>query len=433
MPDLQNQQIETFSEEVTEIMGHIPHWIVRWGITVFFVLFILIASGSYFFKYPVVVSVPFKLTTINPPAPLVCKSSGRIAKWYVSDGQLVQTGSLIALLENTAKYEDVKLLQDVLLNGITGDPIQKMGSEMLPADPVLGPLQNTFVSFGKKYIELDYYLRQDLIGKKIVLTERKIASHKKQYGLLVKQWKLKQQEYELANKIFDADSMAYAQGGYGIIKTEYDQALQTIISQKASLIAFESTIMNSEVSLMQLEESHLELQSTRENELNSLKNSLNAELVLLQGQIDEWFYNYVITSPIEGKITFTNFWSENQVVNSGERLATIVPVEETIIIARAYIPSISLGKVLEGQRVNIKLSGFPHLEYGVLHGIVKNLSLIPESEGYVAAIQLDRGMESSYSETLRFIQQMDGTADIITDETRLIYRFINPLRSNLQK
>jgi hypothetical protein len=50
----------------------------------------------------------------------------------------------------------------------------------------------------------------------------------------------------------------------------------------------------------------------------------------------------------------------------------------------------------------------------------------------MAAIQLDDGMESSYSETLRFIQQMDGTADIITDETRLLYRFINPLRTIIQ-
>jgi multidrug resistance efflux pump len=433
MPDLPNRQLEAYSEEVAEIMGHIPRWIVRWGVTVFFIIFALMATGSYFFKYPVVVSVPFKLTTINPPAPLVCKSSGRIAKWYVSDGQLVQPNSLIALLENTAKYQDVKLLKDVLQAGFAGNQLENRDTMMLPIDPVLGSLQNTFVSFRKKHNELGNYLKQDINGKKIELTERKIINHRNQYALLLKQWKLKQQEFELARMVFIQDSTAYVKGGYGIIKTEYDRALQTIISQKSSLLSFEASVMNAEVALMQLEESHLELLAARENELNSLKNSLNAELVSLQSQIDEWFENYVITSPIEGKITLTNYWSENQVVNSGERLATIVPVEETIIIARAYIPATSLGKVIEGQRVNVKLSGFPHLEYGVLHGIVNNISMIPEEEGYVAAIKLDEGMQSSYNETLRFIQQMDGTADIITEDTRLIYRFINPLRSSLKK
>ena len=47
----------------------------------------------------------------------------------------------------------------------------------------------------------------------------------------------------------------------------------------------------------------------------------------------------------------------------------------------------------------------------------------------MAEIELEEGMKSTYKETLKFIQQMDGTADIITEETRLIYRFINPLRT----
>ena len=119
-------------------------------------------------------------------------------------------------------------------------------------------------------------------------------------------------------------------------------------------------------------------------------------------------------------------------INAGERLATIIPNEETIIIARAFIPSSGLGKVEPGQKVNIKLSGFPYLEYGVLTGVVNTISLIPEEEGYVAEIKLSDGMKSSYSETLIFIQQMDGTADIITEETRLIYRLINPLRTLVQ-
>jgi multidrug resistance efflux pump len=431
MPDIQKRHLEAYSDEVEEIMGHVPRWIVRRGITVFFLILAMIATGSYFFKYPVVVSVPFELTTINAPAPLVCKSSGRIAKWYVSDGQLVQHTSIIALLENTAYYQDVKLVRDVLA-GFTGNWTAQMDSLCLPSELSLGQLQSSFVNFRKILDDLGQYLKHDLIGKKIVLLESRIANQKKQSALLIKQWKLKQKEYDLVESIFLQDSTAYAKGGYGIIKTEYDNALQTIIGQKSSLLAFEGSVMNAEVSLLQLEESHLELVMARENELNALKNSLNEALVVLQTQMDAWFENYVVTSPIEGKITLTNYWSENQVVTTGERLATIVPNQETIIIARAFVPSANLGKVEPGQKVNIKLSGFPYMEYGVLHGIVRNISLIPEEGGYMAAIQLDDGMESSYSETLRFIQQMDGTADIITDETRLLYRFINPLRTIIQ-
>ena len=40
------------SEEVREILGHIPHWIVRWGILLLFITIGLILLGSWVFKYP---------------------------------------------------------------------------------------------------------------------------------------------------------------------------------------------------------------------------------------------------------------------------------------------------------------------------------------------------------------------------------------------
>ena len=47
----------------------------------------------------------------------------------------------------------------------------------------------------------------------------------------------------------------------------------------------------------------------------------------------------------------------------------------------------------------------------------------------VSEIELSEGMTSSYRENLKFIQQMDGTAEIITREMRLITRLINPLKA----
>ena len=428
MPNIEDQNLEAYSEEVQEIMAHVPAWIVRWGITVFFTLFVGIAVGSYFFKYPVVVSTPLVLTTINPPAPLICKSSGRITKWYVSDGEHVHPGTVVALLESAADYTHMQLLNN-LLGSFTGNWTEEVKTVSFPNEFRLGKLQNTFVNFQKGYDNLNHYLQQNLIGKKTILLEERILNQEKQYDLIQKQWVLKHREFEVAQRIFSEDSMAFFKGGYGIIKMEYERSLQTFLGQKSSMLSFEASVSNVEVSLLQLKESLLELRLTRENDLKRYQSELDEMLVTLQSQINDWFENYVLTSPIEGKITLTNYWSENQVINAGERLATIVPDEETIIIARAFVPSSGLGKVETGQKVHIKLSGFPYMEYGILTGRVNTISLVPEQEGYVAEIELEEGMKSTYKETLKFIQQMDGTADIITEETRLIYRFINPLRT----
>jgi hypothetical protein len=69
------------------------------------------------------------------------------------------------------------------------------------------------------------------------------------------------------------------------------------------------------------------------------------------------------------------------------------------------------------------------MQYGVLRGKIYSLSQVPGEGGFSADIELTEGMTSTYREKIRFIQQMDGTADIITKDTRLINRFLSPLRS----
>jgi hypothetical protein len=131
MPDIQNRHLEAYSEEVQEIMGHVPGWIVRWGITVFFLIFMMIVIGSYFFKYPLVVSTQFVLTTINPPVPIICKKSSRIIKWFVSDGDEVNEKMVLALLDNSANYDDLMLLND-MLSSMDNDWIANVISADLP-------------------------------------------------------------------------------------------------------------------------------------------------------------------------------------------------------------------------------------------------------------------------------------------------------------
>ena len=50
-------------DEVQEVMGEIPSWIVRWGITVIFAIVATLIIGSCFFYYPDVVKADIRITT----------------------------------------------------------------------------------------------------------------------------------------------------------------------------------------------------------------------------------------------------------------------------------------------------------------------------------------------------------------------------------
>ena len=72
------KEIELRSEEVQEVMSHVPVWILRWGITVLFCIVIILLIGSYLFKYPDVVEAEITVSTQNPPAYVVARVAGRL-------------------------------------------------------------------------------------------------------------------------------------------------------------------------------------------------------------------------------------------------------------------------------------------------------------------------------------------------------------------
>ena len=62
-----NDNIELRSEEVQEILGSSPYWIVRWGITLIAFIFLLLLAGSAIFKYPDMINASVTLTGTVPP------------------------------------------------------------------------------------------------------------------------------------------------------------------------------------------------------------------------------------------------------------------------------------------------------------------------------------------------------------------------------
>ena len=70
----ERKDIELRSEEVQEVMGQIPAWIVRWGITLLFLVVVALLVGSCFFKYPDVITADMTLTGQHPATAVVTRS-----------------------------------------------------------------------------------------------------------------------------------------------------------------------------------------------------------------------------------------------------------------------------------------------------------------------------------------------------------------------
>jgi len=133
----------------------------------------------------------------------------------------------------------------------------------------------------------------------------------------------------------------------------------------------------------------------------------------------------------------TRQWQQNQHINAGEAFLNIVPEETASITGKILLPAQGAGKVKVGQAVNVKFDGYPHLEFGMVRGRVKNISLVPvaTSQGKFTTVEVEfpQNLLTNYGKTLDFSQEMSGSAEIITEDLRLIERFFNPIRAVVKR
>jgi len=115
---------------------------------------------------------------------------------------------------------------------------------------------------------------------------------------------------------------------------------------------------------------------------------------------------------------------QNQFIESGKSLFAITTNNEKFI-ALATIPATGFGKIKTGQKARIKLTNYPSYEFGHLEGEVAKLTEIPSENSYQVEIELNNGMTSSYNKSLIFTPEMIGTAEIVTDDLRVMQRIFN--------
>lgn len=431
MAELNKQEIQ--SPELQEVMSEIPGSFLKWGLFVFFGIILILVMGSYFIKNPEVVTVPVVITTQNPPVVLFARSGGEIEKLFVTEGLIVSKDEVVALIGNTCDYEDVKKL-DLFLSDLSNKTewIEIVKTKQPPPDLSLGELQSNYSGFQKGWKQMKDYLEQGYIPAKLSLLEKQIVNKTEYNKELAKQASFLTEDLALAKNSFNRDSTLFRRNSYTLSANEFDKSRQAYIQKLYSFSVFSASLKNNESDFLRMRETKLDLKVQYEKEVKQYLLGLEETLQILRSSISQWEEKYVIVSPVAGKVTLNRFRSENQVIKAGETLATVIPDGQTNIVARALIPISGFGKIEKGQIVNIKLSGFPYMQYGVLRGRIYSLSQVPGEGGFSAEIELSEGMTSTYREKIKFIHQMDGTADIITKDTRLINRFLSPVRSAIK-
>jgi HlyD family secretion protein len=422
--------IELRSEEFQEVLGGVPSWILRWGIMLLAIIVGLLLTGSAVIKYPDVISARIVLTGSNPPADIVARSSGKLKELPVVDNQEVKAGDYLAVIDNPACTQDIKTLQAYLAN-------LNLEQDSLPALPdkdlQTGNLQALYANFYITLFEYLEYKRLLYYSQKTTMTRERIVQYEQQYRSLLRQQKITLEQFSLVQNQYRRDSLLHVNGV--ISKEELEKSKTQYLQTVLSCENMKSSVNSMQIQIAQLKELLLDNKQQDIEKYNGFYTQLLSLLSQIKTEIESWELSYVLKAPIDGKITFTNYWIINQNVLAGDAVFTIIPKEEVEVIGKATLPTERSGKVKVGQKVNVRLENFPENEFGILRGSVRSISLVPVQAGgaayYTVEISLTDRLTTTYRKELPYLPNMQGQADIITDDLFLLERLILPVKKIL--
>lgn len=426
------KDIELRSEEVQEVMSQIPPWILRRGITALFVIVLALLIGSWFFKYPDVIRAEITVTSLEPPASIIAHSTGKIDEIYVKNNQTVTAGTPLAVIQNPANSDDMlSLIQTINRWEASGYSDETTLSVFAEKSFALGGIQSVYAAFLNSLSDYQNYKRLNYYPQKIASQQKQLETQREYYNRIIRQEPVVTEQFHTSKNIFERDSVLLSKNV--ISGNEYDISKSSFLQNKQVYLSFNASLKQSELQLIQGEENLLDLrQQARELEQKyqlSLQNGIEA----LNAQIKAWERDYLLLSPIDGIVNQMGVWSSNQNVNAGETVFTVVPTEQDKPKGKALLPVQGAGKVKVGQRINVRINNFPDQEFGYLIGKVESISSVPTAEGfYVVEINFPNGMQTNYGKTLPITQQMQGSADIITEDLRLMERFFMPVKKLLK-
>jgi len=408
------KSVEIRSEEVQEIISHVPAGVTRWGLTVIFFVMLTLVSTTWFIKYPDLLVATVVITTTPAPVSLVSRSSGKITV-LKQDNEVCQKGDVVAFIQSNADVGAVLDLEKKLTQNIAE----------INATGALGDLQLYYSALLNTQTAVTIFHQNGAFDKQIDQLDRQLITYQKLNRSLASQQHIASQELQLAMQKFKTDSILYEQKVTAAM--DFNQSKTIWLQQQRVAKAIETTRIGNELQVNQIQKQINDLNIQKVEQQQKLEVALSNATYELLGQIEKWKEVYLFTATRNGRIAHLGFFENDAFVEAGRPLFSIVP-EKGKLMARAELPIRGSGKVKIGQRVNIRLENYPFEQFGLLRGTIHSISEIPNLDKYYISIELPDRLYTSQKKMLTFKQQLSGTTEIITEDLRLLERFFYQFR-----
>jgi len=318
-----------------------------------------IAGVIMFFPWTQNINARGKVTALKPeqrPQTIHSVIAGRIEKWFVQEGDLVEKGDTILFISEVKdEYFDPNLLNRT--------------EEQLRAK------EKAVKSYMEKVRSLENQIDAISQTRKLKLEQ---AENKLQQARLKVisdsiDFQASEINYEIAKEQFQRMEGLYEKGLKSLTNLEsrelnMQKAHASMISVKNKLLTSKNEAINANVEINSIDAQYRDgLAKSESEKYTALSNMYDAEAVVtkLQNQYTNYSVRagmYYITAPQDGYITKAIQSGIGETIKDGESIISIMPAKYDLAV-EMYVKPIDLPLLEKGQDIRIQFDGWPAIVF----------------------------------------------------------------------
>ncbi len=431
--------------EITDIVYRTPNWLLRSGTSLITGLIALLLLLAGWIKFPDIVRGKGEIVGLCPASPVIPETSGHISV-SIAEGELVQTGDIVATIQNPADSLAVLALKKELstileANLLEPTPRKAAAHENLSWQLLLdagaatlldhgghgrlGEIQTIYSEFFYLFHRLRQLTTDDYPPNALAALEadrqRKIslfASYDQQQASLLA-------EIDLAKAAIARNESLVDKGAAS--QARLDDLRQDLLVRQRQLQSLAAAAKAGEIEVEAISSKILDFQHDHREQILNIHARLREALKQTLSAIAVWEKRYLLRAPVSGRVSFYDFWSDAQYVEAGHEAFVVVP-EANEIIGRVSVQGHGVGKLKAGQRALLQLADYPSTEYGVIEGRVSAISSIARNGGYIVTIKLGYPLITNLRRQVMFRSHMVAEGKLITEDLSLLERTLYSLR-----
>jgi membrane fusion protein, adhesin transport system len=360
---------------------------------------------------------------------------GIVAKINVVEGELVDEGQIIFVLDGTAAKQDLSALKAKKLS-LTYQTM-RLRSFINNTKPNFQELSEGEVN--QALINEQTHAFESMIearnNEKDIITEQIIQKESALNGLIDKQATLKE-SMALVKEEMDLKAQLHKKGHiskfkllqiqkqFNDIKGEFQDTESDTVQAKNAIAEYKNRLESLEANF--IDDAYQEL-NTVEGNINQVDETIKK----LQEQVDR----LEIKSPSYGFVKVLNIKTLGGVVESGKILAEIVPLEGNLIIETQIQPK-DIGYIKTGQSVNVKVSSYDFSRYGTIEGVLEYISATTfvnddGSRYYMGRVSIAKNYVGHNERKNLIVPGMTVQADIVTGAKSILAYLLKPIHTSV--